>query len=222
MSLTATAGSGQAFKRVPAGNWVGRCISVIDLGTQDVEYLGDHKKQHKCVITWEVLDEDEYSVPLTIEVEGRDVPMTISKRYTVSLNEKASLRKDLASWRGRDFTADELKAFQIDKLLGAYCMVNVTHNEHNDGKTYANVTSLTPLPAALNKNKPKSDTPVMSFDIDAWDQATFDGLADYWQRIIKQSKEWQAKNAAPAKAAPKMATSVAGTALEDMDDDIPF
>lgn len=221
MGLTATAGSGQAFKRVPAGVWVGRCISVIDLGTQSVEFQGDHKMQHKCVITWEVLGEDEMGVPLTVEVNGKETPMTISKRYTVSLNEKASLRKDLAAWRGRDFTADELKAFAIDKLLGAYCMVNVTHNENN-GKTYANIASITPLPAALNKVKPKSDTPVVRFDLDEFDQATFDGLADYWQGLIKDSEEWKAKHAAPAKAPPKMAAAAAGAALEDMDDDIPF
>ena len=65
------------------------------------------------------------------------MPLTVSRTFTVSLHEKANLRKFLSAWRGRDFTTEEAKAFDVSKLLGAYCMVNVTESETN-GKTYSN------------------------------------------------------------------------------------
>ena len=107
--------------------------------------------QHKIRIGWELFGEDENGEPLTVDVDGKTMPMTISKSYTVSLHEKSGLRKDPA-WRGRDFT-DETKGFDVSKLIGAYCMVNVTTSETN-GKTCSNVAGLTPLPGALKTASP--------------------------------------------------------------------
>ena len=46
------------------------------------------------------------------------MPMTINKSYTVSLHDKASLRKDLAAWRGKDFSDEEAKGFDVQYLEG--------------------------------------------------------------------------------------------------------
>ena len=83
-----------------------------------VEYGGKEKQQHKIRIAWELFGEDEEGNQLTVDVDGRQMPMTISKSYTVSLHEKSSLRKDLAAWRGRDFTDEEAKAFDVSRLIG--------------------------------------------------------------------------------------------------------
>ncbi|MCB0255862.1 MAG: hypothetical protein KDI55_19260 [Anaerolineae bacterium] len=225
MGLIANSGSNVMFKKVPAGVHIARCVQVIDLGTQEVTFQGETKQQHKLYIAWEVLGEDDAGVPLTYEgTDGKDHPMTIGKRYTLSLNDKSALRKDLAAWRGRDFTPEELKAFDISKLLGAYCMLNVQHNESNNGKTYANVASITPLPTALAKNKPTSDTKPVSFDMDDPDMALFDSFPPWLQDVIQASAEWAARSA--PKAPPKPAPAKAGTAFDDMEsdelDDVPF
>ena len=123
MGFVASDSGGSNYKRVPAGAHVGRCYSLIDLGTQLSSGQYGEKLQHKIQIKWELFGEDEQGAPL---VSDDGSPMTISKSYTLSLSDKASLRKDLASWRGRDFTEEEAKAFDVTKLLGAYCMVNVT------------------------------------------------------------------------------------------------
>lgn len=147
--------------------------------------------QHKIRIGWELFGEDENGQPLTVNIDGKDVPMTISKSYTVSLHEKAGLRKDLAAWRGRDFTEDEAKAFDVSKLLGAYCMVNATTSETN-GKTYTNVAGLTPLPGALKNAKPAPVHENIMFDLDAPNMAVFSKFHEKLQEAIKKSPEWAA------------------------------
>jgi len=221
MGFTASAGFGQTFRRVPTGVHVARCFGVIDLGTQSVEFAGEKKHQHKIQMQWEILGEDEAGVPLTTNVDGKEMPLTISKRYTLSLHEKASMRRDLEAWRGKPFTAEELKAFDVSKLLGAYCMLNIVEQEGGNGKTYSNIQSITPLPRELAKHKPAGVHEFQSFDVDEPDMKVFDQLRESLQEVIRASAEWQERQrrvipAGQAKPAAEAAT------LEEMEDDIPF
>lgn len=211
MGFTATDSGGGNFKRVPAGAYIGRCYSLIDLGTQLSSGQYGEKLQHKIQIGWELFGEDEQGQPLTVEVDGKEMPMTIKKSYTVSLHEKAALRKDLAAWRGRDFTDEEAKAFDVSKLMGAYCMVNVTTSESN-GKTYSNVAGLTPLPGALKNAKPAAVHSNQVFDLDDPDMKLFNAFHEKLQEVIKRSPEWAAKNGK---------SQTAGSGFDDLDDDLP-
>lgn len=217
MAFIATDSGGGNFKRVPAGVFIGRCYSLIDLGTQLTtgQQYGE-KLQHKIRIGWELFGEDENGEPLTVDVDGKTMPMTISKSYTVSLHEKSGLRKDLAAWRGRDFTDEEAKGFDVSKLIGAYCMVNVTTSESN-GKTYSNVAGLTPLPGALKNAKPSPVHEHVLFDLDKPDMAVFNSFHEKLQDAIKKSPEW-----ARAAGAQPVAHQPAGHGFEDMPEDIPF
>ena len=220
MGFTATAGSNQAFRRVPTGVHVARCIHVYDLGTQEVEFAGEKKHQRKIQLGWEVLGEDEAGVPMTIEVDGKEMPLTISKRYTLSLNEKAALRRDLEAWRGKPFAAEELKGFDVSKLLGAYCMLNCVEQEGQNGKTYTNIQSITPLPRELAKHKAVGVHDTLIFDADAPDMAVFDKMHDKLQETIRASAEWQARSQKVVPAG--QAKPAASVPMEDMEDDIPF
>lgn len=218
MSFIATDSGGGSFKRVPAGVYIGRCYSLIDLGTQMSNGQYGEKFQHKLRIGWELFGEDESGAPLTVDVDGKEMPMTISKSYTVSMHEKARLRADLAAWRGKEFSEEEAKAFDVSKLVGAYCMVNVTTSETN-GKTYSNVVGLTPLPGALKNAKPAAVHDVLLFDLDAPDMKVFNAFHEKLQEAIKRSPEW-------AKATGAKRSNGEGRRDEvpfgDMDDDIPF
>jgi hypothetical protein len=216
MGFIAQDSGGGDFKRVPPGVFIGRCYSVIDLGTQEVEFQGDKKLQRKVLIRWELFGEEEDGTPLLVEIDGRKMPMTISKRYTLSLSDKARLRADLAAWRGKDFTQDELKGFDISKLIGAYCMVNVTQNETN-GKTYSNIASLTPLPSALRASKPAGVHEPVLFDLDNPDMDVFESFYEKLQETIQSSVEWQSRG----KSRPT-ASAGGSTGFDDMDSDIPF
>ncbi|MDE2104922.1 MAG: hypothetical protein KGL39_47230 [Patescibacteria group bacterium] len=190
MGFIASDSGGGNFKRVPQGVHIGRCYRLVDLGTQESKGQFAGKKQHKISLGWELFGEDETGAPLTVEYEGREMPMTINKSYTVSLHEKAALRKDLAAWRGRDFTEEEARGFDISKLVGAYCMVNVTYSETN-GKTYANVAGLTPMPAALKNSKPAPVHENVLFNLDSPNMKVFATFHERLQEVIKQSPEWQ-------------------------------
>src|SRR5262249_30756803 len=72
----------------------------------------------------------------------------VSRVYTLSLNELSILRKDLAAWRSRDFTDDELKGFDLETIIGHACLLNVAH-ENRNGETYANVTAVMKLPKGM-------------------------------------------------------------------------
>lgn len=197
MGFIATDTGGDSnFKRVPSGAYIGRCYSLIDLGTQKTDGQFGVKLNHKIKISWELFGDDDQGNPLTVEVDGVQMPMTISKNYTVSLHEKANLRKELAAWRGRDFTEEEAKAFDVSKLIGAYCMVNVTTSETN-GKTYSNVAGLTPIPSALKNNKPAAVHKNIIFDLDNPDMNIFNSFYDKLKEQIQLSPEWCEKNGNP-------------------------
>lgn len=213
MGFIAKDSGGGNFKRVPQGVFIGRCFSLIDLGTQTSTGQFGTKAQHKIRIGWELFGEDEAGAPLTIDVDGHEMPMTISKSYTVSLHEKAGLRRDLAAWRGKDFTDEEATAFDVSKLLGAYCMINVTESENN-GKTYSNVGGITPLPGALKNAKPAPVHGPVVFDLDAPDWNVFAKFHEKLQDAIKASPEFAA--AAGKEYAP------AGSGVPDHFDDAPF
>ena len=222
MSLTVSYSPSAAFKRVPAGQWPARCVGVIDLGSQKTQFPGEEEKLTRQVqLIFEVYGEDEQGVALTVEHEGHEVPMQIStKRMTMSMNEKANLRKTLHAWRGRDFTPEELKHFTVGKLIGAPALLNVVHEEGKNRKTYASIFSITPLPAAMKKGLPPGATKSIVFDLDEFDADTFDSLSEYLQNIIKESVEFKARKP-PAAKAPDPATATV-TAFDDIDNDLPF
>ena len=208
MGFIAKDSGGGDFKRVPAGAYIGRCYAVIDLGTQLSSGQYGEKMQHKLQLRWEIFGEDEQGNPLTMTVDGKEMPMSISKSYTVSLHEKSGLRRDLASWRGRDFTDEEAKGFDVSKLIGAYCMVNVTTSETNS-KTYSNVAGLTPLPGALKNAKPAPVHANVLFNLDEPDMAIFNTFHEKLQEAIKRSPEWQEFQ------------RKSGSGFDDMKSDIP-
>ena len=140
MAIIATAGEGgQTFTPAPVGVHQAVCVDVIDKGIVEVTYQGKTKKQHKISVAWQIDERRD---------DGK--PYLVYKRYTLSLNEKATLRKDLESWRGRAFTREEEMGFDVESVLGANCLINVQHNTVGD-KTYANVVSIMPLVKGMPK-----------------------------------------------------------------------
>ncbi|MBC7752478.1 MAG: hypothetical protein H7Z73_12345 [Candidatus Saccharibacteria bacterium] len=186
--IAADNGGNSNFKRVPSGSHIARCFSVIDLGTHLTSGQYGEKNQHKLRLAFEVFGDDDEGQPLTIDVDGKEMPLTINKTYTVSLHEKAGLRKDLAAWRGRDFTDEEAKAFDVSKLLGAYCMLNVVISETN-GKTYSNIAGIAPLHKQMSKPEPIHAN--QKLDLDNVDMDVFNSLHEKLQDHIKQSPEWK-------------------------------
>lgn len=183
--------SGKEFEQPPEGPTIGRCVRIIDLGTQDETYKGTPKKVRQTMIGWELPN-------LKME-DGR--PFLISKIYTRSLNERANLRSDLENWRGKDLTEEEANAFDERVLLGKCCLLNIVHTE----KKKAKVTTLMRVPKNADGSPaviPEQVNESFWFSLDdgQYQQAVYDKLTQWVQGKIKASPEWKAIQRGPGGA----------------------
>ena len=186
MSLTTSGNSSTSFEPIPEGSYLAVCNMLIDLGEQ---YSETYKHiSNKVLIGWEIPE-------LIIELEDGPHTRTISQQYTNSLNESANLRAALAAWRGRDFTAKELEAFDLRAILGTSCLINVIHRKGNSGKTYANIQSIMALPKTMTPGKLSENALVFDFDKD--DLAKIETFPKWIADLLKRSNTYQNMIAAP-------------------------
>ena len=213
MSLIAKYNSESSFTPVPPGMHLARCYRIVDKGTQKSEYQGQVKYVQKVMIQFEVHGEDDQGKPL---LTNKGEPLSISKNYTLILAERATLRKDLASWRGKDFTNEELRGFELKNVLGIWGMISVSMAKGNNGKDYTNIMSINPVPAAIKKNGlPEGFNTTAMFTIENPDMELFETFSNGLREIIKSSPEWQARDGSNNQVRQ-------GSSIGDMDDDIPF
>lgn len=210
MAITATDTGGKDFKKVPPGCHFAICNMVVDLGIQQTTFKGQSKSQHKIYLRWEVPDER-----VTYEKDGKEVegPCSIGATYTLSLSEKANLRKVLENWRGKPFTAEELKGFDVTTIAGKCCQIMIQHATSGD-KTYANVTGVmgTSRDQKERARNAKSEVGVLVFSLDDPDPEVRERLPNW----IKE--KLQIRIAAPS--AKQASANIPDD--NDFDDDIPF
>jgi hypothetical protein len=205
-------GSANTFFNVPSGMHLARCYRVVDLGTQRTEYLGQTKHLPKVMFQFEVFGEDENGKPLTTP---KGEPLSVTKNFTLSLSEKATLRKDLQTWRGREFTSDELRGFELKNVLGAWAMLSIVKAVGNNGKDYSNIQAILSVPPQIKKaGLPEGHNPLVIFSINEPDMAVFDTFRDGLKEKIMGSPEWQDRHS--------KSSSKPTSGFDDMDSDIPF
>lgn len=198
---------GGDFQHAPIGTHIARCIRLIDLGTQAGEWMGKPIHKNQVLVMWELPGE-------LMEIEGDKKPFIVSKFYTNSLSEKANLRKDLQTWRGRDFTDEELRRFDLQSILGAPCLLSVV--EKGQGKEGVKVAGVMKLPKG--QEVPPAANESFAFWLDEFNAERFDGLSDGIKKIIQKSPEYvEATQGKQPRSQPKT-----GGHFDDMEDDIPF
>ena len=118
--------------------------------------------------------------------------IAINFTYTLSLGERATLRKHLEAWRGKKFTSTELEGFDIFSVLGANAQIQVTHSQSVDGsRTYANIGAIMAIPRTMASLKPENPAVVFSLaDCSAGDPLP--DAPEWITDIIKESNEWKA------------------------------
>ena len=195
--LTVNANSTSSIAPIPEGTYLAVCGLLVDLGDQFNKTY--NKVYRKVMIGWEIPEE-------SVEVGGESKPRMVYNRYTASLNEGSTLRKDLAAWRGRDFTDEELMSFDLHNVVGASCYLNIIHKENN-GRVYANISSIMALPKKAEKGK--LSEPALVFDLDTATDEDIEALPKWIGDIVKSSETY------------KNRTSTQFQELED-DPDLPF
>ncbi len=181
--------------RVPvdAGPTRGICYMCVDLGTSLSEFDGKMKRQ--VLLGFELPDFEESS-----KVDGRDVTYrrTINKFATLSMNEKATLRKMLEAWRGKVFTDEEIKSYDLFSVVGQTALINIVHKMSN-GQPKADIGSITALPRGMSACK--SDHPEIRFSMSDPVHNVLTGDIQPWvQNIVMKSNEWIAVHGDPAGA----------------------
>jgi hypothetical protein len=174
----------------------------VDLGLQDTNF----GTKHKIYLRWQIP-----SLRMKWEKEGveHEGPMAIGSKFTLSLHEKATLRQILQSWRGKAFTPDELKKFDVTTILGKACLITVTHSPKDGGGVYANVGAVAKLPQGIPA--PTMEGEPLLYDSD--NLTTFDKLRPWLQDLVKGQR---LENDPPEQRGDPQ------PAYADLDDDVPF
>jgi len=166
--------SGSKFL-APQGTWIARCYSVIDLGyilNKHPRQDGGQNWQRKIRVAWEL--------PNNLMDDGS--PFSVSFRYTLSLDDRSYLYQHLVSWRGKAFTEEELHGFDITKLIGVPCQIQVLHNGE-----YANVNAVLPLG---NNECPNQINPTLLYSIDDDPNGSdFEALPDWVKTQFGEREE---------------------------------
>ena len=211
MALTISGNSSGGFEPLPAGTYVARCVSVVDLGIQQTPFGG----KEKVYLGFEVPSE---RVEWEKDDKKHEGPALIGSRYTASNHEKSILGQHLTSWRGKPFTEEERAGFDLFTVLGAPCMINVVHAE-NGGKTYANIQAIMRLPKG--QECPPAETDLIGYTPqDLEKAANFDKLPEWQQKLVNEGHSPQQSAPPPADPHTNMTPPVPGP--DDFDDDIPF
>jgi hypothetical protein len=185
MAILATSTGSTNYEPMAQGNYPARCYSMVHMGTIEEIIMGEKKVLNKVRITWELPTELK-----VFKEENGEQPHVISKEFTLSMHEKATLRNYLKNWRGKDFTEEEAKSFDIEKLIGVPCMLNITHKKSKDGtKTYAEIGSISAMPRGFEC--PKQINPSFVFTYDDFSTEKFNTLPEFIRNKMVTSLEYK-------------------------------
>lgn len=205
-----------SFKKelTPTGNYIARCYKMIHIGTLTKNFGKGDQEQNVIRLYFEL--------PTELRVfKDREEPKPISvdKEYTMSMGEKGNLRKDLKSWRGKDFTAEEAENFDVSKLIGVPCLINLIHTpkKSDPSVVYETISSITPLMKGLEC--PPQFNESFEFSVSDFKQEAFDKLPEFFQKEVQKSKEYKAMFEAKTETAPQPEPANIGAENED---DMPF
>lgn len=104
------------------------CALVEPVGLEGNFFEPNKPAKEKIWLCWEL----EEKMPASAG-QNAGKPFMLSKKYTKSLHEASTLRKELVAWRKRQFTTEELAAFDIRILRGVNCRLVIAHEPRGDG-----------------------------------------------------------------------------------------
>ena len=142
MAIIVREPDGASFPMIETGTYQGVCVEVVDMGMREQKAFesDEIKMVPKICIVWELSEKRD---------DGKN--FVFCKEYKSSLHEKAGLRKDLDAWRGVPFTAEELKGFDLERVVGANCMLTVSAYAKQNGHEGRKITGVSKLMKGLEK-----------------------------------------------------------------------
>jgi hypothetical protein len=187
---------------------------MVHIGTIEDEFEGEKKKNNRIRIGWEIPGE-------TIEIEGEEVVRRVYQNFTLSMHEKATLRKLLDAWRGVAFSAEEAAKFDVTKLLGVPCMLSLGLNKK---KTYNTILSAAAMPKGIEAAAQVN--PCMELNYQNINQEDWAKLPEFVRKDMATTPEFEASGFVPEviekeeAAAPVNETEPPSKSVSG--DDLPF
>lgn len=190
MSLNVQDKPSEKRKLPEPGNHPAVCIGVVDLGSHPNR--AKDKMIPKIMFMFELLDEDyEWKDSQTGEVN--ETRALASVEFAAYFSKNAGLRKNLESWRGTVFTAEELEGFYLGNVIGKKCTVNVIHKVSAVGNPYMKIDHIGKYrqDPRYDELLPKRDLIVLSLDPDEFKPDLFRALSKNTQNQISDSPEYK-------------------------------
>ena len=85
---------------------------------------------------------------------------------------------------------EQMENEDLSKRLGRTCQLQIVLNETGDK---ANIDNVMAIPKGVQTAKPQSE--MILFDLEEFDQATYDKLSEWTQEAIQKSEQWQKSHA---------------------------
>lgn len=124
---------------ITAGAHHAVCCQIHNVGYQ--MYQGKVSLSPKAIVIFEVDQKMTGG-----KMAGQ--PMVISESYGMFMAEGSKLRKALEGWRGKPYTADELKSFSLGIIHRRPCTLLIIHEKKKDGTMKAKIAGILPAQTA--------------------------------------------------------------------------
>lgn len=135
---------GQKYLPHPEGQFAAVCVDVVNLGERVEQYADKPKRLvPKVALVFQTGE---------VNRDTGDLHQ-VSVEFTVSMGEKANLRKFLEQWRGKKYSeAQAEEGVPIHKLEGQPALITVEHKRaKSSGNTYATINGIVPLPKGMER-----------------------------------------------------------------------
>ena len=185
MAIIATNKKMEGIEPIEAGSYPARVYQLIHLGTvQGFE----GKMQNKVRIGFELPTEMH-----VFDKEKGEQPRVISKDFTLSFNEKATLTKVITACDPKALEVGDdglMEAFDVETLVGKDCLITIAQKPKKDGAgNYAYIDSTTRLPKGMTCPNAINEPQILNYT--NWNEELYQKLPDFLKEKIATSDEYK-------------------------------
>ena len=192
MKVRNTGGAGR--EPIAAGTYPAVIYSVLNMGTAE----GKFGMRTQLNIG--------YTIPsIRKEIDGKDLPATISQFYNATMNPKGNFYGVVKGALGRDPSEQEIEEFSVENLIGTNIMISVVHKKKADGTVRDSVAAVLGKVAGMPDLPVEVPTVLFDFEVDGAGNVVFpENFPEGFKKIVYETEEYAeavtAKMGAPASA----------------------
>lgn len=179
MEFIAKSEGNSSIPKLENGVYTAISSMMIDIGGQRSTL--DNNIRRKFIMVWNIVGE-------FVEVNKEKLPRVMSKEYTLSINEKSNLRKDLQAWRGQAFTEEELQGFNLLTVMNKPCQLQII-NEEKNGKNYNNISAIMALPKGMKVDPLEETVVFITNNPETW--GNYEKIPKWIREKIKKAEGYE-------------------------------